>query len=213
MRLQTWIWNTTNQPTFLLWGSSANHCATACVCPYLTFPPLAGRRWARLVTKAKGTTWTSGRCCAVAWRGGARRPCVSATGPLRRYCPWPASSMGGPFTARWRCTPCRGPASTACGGPWRASSWSPARARQAAAATATRTPSSDWGSPSSPLLSVSVFLSVCLSAGHRHISSDTCTSSLSAVTSHPSHLSLPLTFLNLFSEATTAWCELLAFQC
>lgn len=46
---------------------------------------------------------------------------------------------------KWKFMPCQALASTTCGRPWRASLWSPARARQAAVSTLTHTQSSNLG--------------------------------------------------------------------
>ncbi len=122
---------------------------------------LVNRRLARLETKGKETTWTSGQFSVGDLYGSERRQSASATRPLRRCCQWRGSSMDGRSTVREKFTPCRAPASTACGRPWKASLWSPVRARRAANTTVTHTQSSDLDF-SSLLLSLPIFLSVGL---------------------------------------------------
>lgn len=127
-------------------------------CLLLSFP-LVNRRWAHLVTKEKATTWTSGQFSAGDPCGSARRPSASATRPPTRCCQWRGSSTDVRSTVRGRFTPCRAPASTASGRPWRAYSWSPVRFHWAAETTVTNTRSSDLDS--SPLLqSLPIVLSV-----------------------------------------------------
>lgn len=134
-----------------------------------------------LETKGKGTTWTSGQFSVGDLYGSARRPSASVTRPLMHYCQWQGSSMDGRSTVRGKFTPCRAPASTACGRPWRASLWSPVRARRAAETTVTHTQSSDLDF-SSLLLS----LHISFSAYHfipTSVPNYSCTSSLSCFSS------------------------------
>lgn len=128
-------------------------------CLLLSFP-LVNRRWAHLVTKEKATTWTSGQFSAGDPCGSARRPSASATRPPTRCCQWRGSSTDVRSTVRGRFTPCRAPASTASGRPWRAYLWSPVRFHWAAETTVTNTRSSDLDS--SPLLQSPSHCSVCL---------------------------------------------------
>lgn len=166
-------------------------------CPHKNFLPVH-RKWAHLAMKVKATTLTNGWFSVGGPCGGAKRPCASGTRPLTRCCRWRGSSTGGPSTVRWRCTPCRDPANTACGRPWKASLWSPARTRRAADTTATHTPSSDLDI-SPLLLSLPIFLSVyrCIPTS---VPNHTCTSTL--VLTSSSHLCLLLTFFNLLGEET-----------
>lgn len=121
---------------------------------------LVHRRWVRLVRKGKGIIWTSGQFSAGDLYGSARRLSASVTRPLTHYCQSQGSSMDDQSMAREKFTPCRAPANTACGRPWKASSWSPVRARQAAETPVTHTQSSEL--LSSLLLSLFIFLPIFL---------------------------------------------------
>lgn len=99
------------------------------------------RRWVRLGRKEKGTTSTSGQFTVRDPCGSARRPSASVTKPQTFCCRSQGSSTGGPSTVRWRSMAWRAPVSTACGRPWRESSWSPAKSQQAAKTTVTHTQS------------------------------------------------------------------------
>lgn len=144
-----WVWDWQKQ------GSSSSLVAIPC---FLTSVSFVCRRWVLLVRKGKGTTWTSGQFSVGDQCGNARRPSASVTRPLRRCSPWQGSSTDDRSTVRGKFTPCPALASTACGRPWRASSWSPARARRAAGTTVTHTQSSElFLSPS-----VSSHLPLCL---------------------------------------------------
>lgn len=101
------------------------------------------RRWVRLGTTGRGTTWTSGRFSVGDLCGSERRPSASVTNPPMHFCQWRGSSTDGRSTVRGKFTPWQTPASTACGRPWRASSWSPARSPRAAGTTVTSTQSSE----------------------------------------------------------------------
>lgn len=128
--------------------------------------PLFYRKWVPSATKGKGTTWMTGQFSVGDLCGSARRPSASVTSPPTHYCRWRGSSMDGRSTARGKCTPCWAPVSTACGRPWRASLWSPARTWQAAETTATYTQSSELNVSSLCPIVLSVYHCIPTSVSH-----------------------------------------------